>query len=72
MKTPICTKMVACDGSNLVGKNRIEKGYCGKCEEALAKRNKPPPPLKGENSALQSKLRNLLPDNWNSPNSDDD
>ena len=72
MRVPLCTKMIACDGANLVGKNRLEKGMCLKCEEALAKRNKPKPPLKGENSALQGKLRNLLPDNWNSPNSDDD
>jgi hypothetical protein len=72
LRTPICTKMVACDGANLVGKNRIEKGYCGKCEEALEKRKKAAPPLKGENSALQGKLRELLPDNWNRYNEDDD
>jgi hypothetical protein len=31
--------MIACDGANLVGA-RIEKGYCGKCEDALIKRAK--------------------------------
>ena len=57
MKTPICTRMIACDGANLVGKNRLEKGMCLRCEEALAKRNKPKPPLKGENTALPENLR---------------
>lgn len=51
MRTPICLKQVACDGINLVGPS-AERGYCGKCKEAMEKKNKPPKPLKGENSAL--------------------
>jgi hypothetical protein len=44
--TPVCKLMLACDGSNLIAE-RIESGHCGKCAKALAKKNKPAPPLKG-------------------------
>ena len=72
LRTPICLRMVACDGANLVGKNRLEKGMCLKCEEAIAKKTKKPKPLKGENSALSEKLRDKLPSNWDSYNGDDE
>lgn len=54
MRTPICSKMIACDGANLAPR-AIERGYCGKCKEAMEKKNKPPKPLRGENSALPAK-----------------
>lgn len=69
MRTPICNKMVACDGNNLVG-NSAERGYCGKCKDAMEKKNKQPKPLKGENSALSEKLRGTLPNDWWNPNPD--
>jgi hypothetical protein len=50
-RKPLCNMMLACDGNTLTA-NRKEKGYCGKCETALAKRSKPAPPLRGENTAL--------------------
>jgi hypothetical protein len=59
LRTPICSHMIACDGANLVGKNRIEKGMCGKCEETLEKKKKAAPPLKGENSALSVEERRI-------------
>lgn len=46
IRTPLCNKMIACDGVNLIG-TRIEKGYCGKCEAAIIKKAKTTP-LKGE------------------------
>jgi hypothetical protein len=71
LRTPICTQQVACDGINLVG-NARERGYCTKCAEAMAKRGKKEAPtLRGENSALQGKLKKLLPDNWNRHGEDD-
>ena len=72
MKTPICTRMIACDGANLIGNKRLERGMCLKCEDALDKKTKKPKPLKGENSALNEKMRNTLPKNWNSYNPDDE
>ena len=35
--TPMCRLMLACDGSNL-NKQRIPKGYCRPCEDALQRR----------------------------------
>ena len=55
---PLCTLMLGCDGNTLTA-NRKEKGYCGKCEEALAKRNKPAPPLRGANTALSEADRKV-------------
>lgn len=56
MRTPICTKQVACDGINLVG-NARERGYCNKCMDALAKKAAGPKVIapRGENSALNIK-----------------
>lgn len=48
---PLCKMMLACDGNTLTA-NRREAGFCGKCAETLAKRAKPTPPLRGENTAL--------------------
>jgi hypothetical protein len=58
LQTPMCTKMIACDGVNLVSAAR-ERGYCNKCGDAMAKKNKAPPPLKGENSALPVEMRRI-------------
>lgn len=40
LNTPICTKQVACDGNNLTSPKRIETGCCGKCDEAIKKKEK--------------------------------
>ena len=82
LRTPVCSHMIACDGANLVGKNRIEKGMCLKCEEAKTKRSKVTPP-KGQNTALsveerridalkeKNKLDLSTPEKWNwNPNPD--
>ena len=51
--------MVACDGANLVGKHRLERGMCLKCEDAINKKTKKPKPLKGENTGLPIELRRI-------------
>ena len=57
LKTPICKAQVACDGDNLNLRSR-ERGYCGKCAEAMAKRaDKATKPLRGENTALAEAQR---------------
>lgn len=38
-RAPECAARVACDG-NVLQKGRVEKGVCGKCEEAQAKRGR--------------------------------
>jgi hypothetical protein len=58
MRLPICTKQVACDGDNLNVASR-ERGYCGKCAEAMKRRSKTPPPLRGENTALSMETRRM-------------
>lgn len=57
-RTPLCTKMLACDGANLSGPS-VERGYCSKCRDAMEKKNKPQKPLKGENSALKEEQRRI-------------
>ena len=56
LHVPTCTAQVACDGENLA-KARIESGICGKCAEALAKKNKAPKPLRGVNTAIPKYIR---------------
>lgn len=56
--TPICTKQIACDGDNLNMRSR-ERGYCGKCADAMEKKTRGPKPLKGENTALAEAQRRL-------------
>lgn len=54
MQTPICTKLLACDGVNLVGDAARTRGYCAKCRDAMEKKATGPKvtPPRGENSAL--------------------
>lgn len=60
LKTPICNAMVACDGDNLNIASR-ERGYCGKCADAMKKRaDKTPKPLRGENTALYEAQRRTI------------
>ena len=54
--TKLCTAQVACDGDNLT-KAREAHGTCGKCSEALAKKNKTPKPPRGENTAIPKYIR---------------
>ena len=56
MRTPICTKQVACDGDNL-NIQSSERGYCGKCKDAMERRAKTEKPLRGENTALREVQR---------------
>jgi hypothetical protein len=65
LQTPICTKLIACDGINLVGNARA-RGYCNKCMEAMAKKAAGPKvkPPRGENSALNTKTPRPLADGW--------
>ena len=58
VRKPLCQLMLACDGNTLTVSSR-DRGYCGKCAEALAKKNRPPPPLKGENTALPAATRKV-------------
>lgn len=37
LHTPMCKLMIACDGSNL-NKQRVPKGCCRPCEDALKRR----------------------------------
>lgn len=37
LRTPLCLKQVACDGTNLAPKAR-ERGYCDRCKVAMARR----------------------------------
>jgi hypothetical protein len=55
LKTPICTAMLACDGDNLNVLSR-ERGYCGKCKDAMDKRAKKgsTKPLRGETTGLSA------------------
>jgi hypothetical protein len=39
MRAPVCQKQIACDGTNLTPKSR-ERGYCGRCREAMERRAK--------------------------------
>ena len=60
MLTPICTLQLACDGDNLALRSR-ERGYCGKCAQAQAKRqDKAPKALRGENTALYQAQRRTI------------
>jgi len=42
--SPVCSSMVACDGITVTN----GKDICARCLKALAKRNAPPKPLRGE------------------------
>lgn len=58
VRKPLCQLMLACDGNTLVNSSK-ERGYCGACAEALARRAKAPPPLRGENTALSEATRKV-------------
>lgn len=60
LQTPMCAKQIACDGINLVGEAVRERGYCVKCKEAMEKKNKTSPPLKGANTALREIQRRMI------------
>jgi hypothetical protein len=59
MHTPICSKQIACDGGNLSGPGSKKRGYCVKCKEAMERKTKKPPPLRGENTALNIEQRRI-------------
>lgn len=48
MHLPVCASQIACDGARIRTGNTI----CYKCRDKMAKRNKPPPPLRGEHTEL--------------------
>lgn len=53
MHLPVCTAQIACDGARVKTGNSI----CYRCRDKAEKRNKPPPPLKGEKAALSKSER---------------
>lgn len=48
MQLPICQVQLACDGTIM----RPGATVCSKCRDKQAKANKPPPPLRGDNTCI--------------------
>ena len=46
-RVKICEKQIACDGEQ-ISERRKDRSMCGKCANAIEKRNRKPKPLRGE------------------------
>lgn len=53
MSLPICKLQIACDGSVV----KAGSTTCYRCREKQAKKNRPPPPLRGENTCVSGAER---------------